>query len=107
MTPTEIIGLVSGIATALAAILTALIPVINAKYRKPLQQAQLGILGINTVTEVAIKSYALHKAAYDRAKLDGNTPPAILASMAADVAKSFNELAVTTQSIIRQISKVE
>ena len=85
----SITTLVVAIAGGLAAILTALIPIVNAKYRKPLQQAKLGIMGISSVTTIATERLKIHLTAYSKALADGQTPPVILSDMATEIAKSI------------------
>lgn len=107
MDTNQIIGLVSGIAGALAAIITALIPLVQMKYRKPLQQANVAIGGINTVASAAIKHYQLHKAQYDAVKAAGNIPPEVMAKMAAEVAASLHELMGEIQTTVDELKAVK
>ena len=99
----QVVALVSGIAGALAAILTALIPLVAMKYRKPLKQAQKAVGSINTVSISAAAHYKQHLTQYNRAKMDGKITPEELASMAAGVAESLNEMMAEIQTAVDEV----
>lgn len=103
----QVVALVSGIAGALAAILTALIPLVALKYRKPLKQAQTAVSGINAVAIQAAAHYQAHLQQYNIAKKDGKTTPETLALMAADVAASLAEMIATIQTTVDNVQAVK
>jgi hypothetical protein len=97
-------GIITAVCGGLAALLVALIPLVQMKYRKPLKQAQVAINGVS----IAATDIALHVREYNtlvaKAKADdGKVSAAEMAAIISKMGPSFLEIAALVGTKIEAV----
>jgi uncharacterized membrane protein YebE (DUF533 family) len=89
-----IAGIVTAVCGGLAALLVAAIPLVQLKYRKPLQQAQVAIDGVAAATnEIAVHVKEYNGLVAQAKKNDGKVDAIEMAAIMTKMGTRFTEIA--------------